>query len=109
MRPLVGRSVYCRVCEAQHMFSRCWRRMAPMRQCPCCGFIVENLGAVYSLAQPICPKCDEPFEYPNFDYGFCDACGSKYEIMEGTKPGLMPNKAQRVEMNKHGRGRTHRP
>ena len=63
----------------------------------------EDLDMVYRRFQPACPACQEFLEQPGFEYGFCDGCGSKYEIMTGSKPGLLPNKAQRAEMNKHGR------
>lgn len=108
-RPLVGRKVYCRICSDTRSFSRCWRRIEPMRQCPCCGLAFENLAAVYAQVQPLCPRCQEPLEVQNFDYGLCDTCGSKFEIMEGTKPGLLPNRAQRIEMDKFGRTRSQRP
>jgi len=108
-RPLVGRAVYCRVCNANRSFTRCWRRMGYVRQCPCCALEFADLAAIYRLAQPQCPRCAEPLEVPDFDYGLCDTCGSKFEIMEGTKPGLLPNRAQRAEMEKHGRTNIQRP
>ena len=108
-RPLVGRVVYCRVCAADRNFSRAWRRMRRMPVCPCCGLEFKDLNALYAQHQPLCPRCEEPLEVPDFDYGLCDACGSKFEIMEGTKPGLLPNRAQRMEMNKHGRTTVNRP
>lgn len=45
-------------------------------------------------------------EQPGFDYGLCDCCGSKFEIVEGTKPGWMPNKDQRAAMARFGKART---
>ncbi len=101
--PLVGRKVFCGTCEAERTFTKAWKRSTHVRQCPCCGMRFENPRALYAQAQPACPKCGEFLEQPAFDYGFCDTCGSKYEILEGTKPGLLPNKAQRAEMDKHGK------
>ena len=103
MRPIVGRAVWCRVCDREQQLSRCWRRMGLMAQCPSCGCTFENPAALYSRFQPACPQCAEPLEQPNFDYGLCDGCGSKYEIVEGAKPGLLPNRQQRAEMEKHGK------
>ncbi|MBI2433235.1 MAG: hypothetical protein HYV26_10220 [Candidatus Hydrogenedentes bacterium] len=108
-RPLVGRTIYCSVCSGPRSFSRCWRRMHPLGTCPCCGLAFQDAGVIYAQAQPACPKCGEPLEYPGFDYGLCDGCGSKFEILEGTKPGLLPNRAQRAEMSKHGKARVERP
>ena len=105
LRPLVGREVYCRVCDAARMFTRCWRRGSVMRQCPCCGLVFENPAVPYKLFAPACPKCAEPLEQPGFDYGICDGCGSKYEIVEGTKPGLLPNFQQRKDMDRHGKAK----
>lgn len=101
--PLVGRMIYCRICDAERMFSRAWRRGLLMRQCPCCKMEFENPALLYKRFQPICPRCAEPLEQPGFDYGFCDGCGSKFEIMEGSKPGLLPNYKQRAEMDKYGK------
>src|SRR5688500_1112153 len=89
--PLVGRRVYCRICGDERQFTRCWRRTAMVRACTSCGLHFENPRALYAKFQPACPQCAEPLEQPGFDYGFCDGCGSKYEIMEGTRPGLLPN------------------
>lgn len=103
MLPLVGRDVYCRVCESLQRFTRCWRRDGMVRQCPCCGLVFENPHELYKRFQPACPRCREPLEQPGFDYGLCDRCGTKYEIVEGAKPGLLPNRQQREEMDKHGK------
>lgn len=105
MRPIVGHSIYCRICDAERMLTRCWRRTEMMRKCSACGQTFETPKLLYARFQPACPKCEEPLEQPGFDYGLCDGCGSKYEIMEGTKPGLLPNKQQRTEINSHGRAR----
>ncbi len=102
MHPIVGRTIHCRVCDAERMLTRCWRRTALVRQCTCCGTPFENPRLLYAKIPPVCPKCGEPLEQPSFDYGLCDGCGSKYEIVEGTKPGLLPNRQQRAEMEKHG-------
>ncbi len=103
--PLVGRTAYCRICDADQTFTQCWRRLTLLTKCPCCGLEFENPGKIYSQHKAVCPQCDEPLEQPNFDYGACDACGSKYEIVENTKPGLLPNKEQRDAMNIYGRSR----
>ncbi len=103
VRPIPGRVIYCRICNAERMFSRAWRRIDYMRKCPSCGMDFPNPEEVYKRFQPICPQCEEPLEYPGFDYGLCDGCGSKYEITEGCRPGLLPNSQQRKEMNKHGK------
>ncbi|MBP8132467.1 MAG: hypothetical protein KA184_23045 [Candidatus Hydrogenedentes bacterium] len=101
--PIVGHTAYCRICDAERMFTRCWRRAAMLRQCPCCGTAFERPEALYARAQPACPQCGEPLEQPDFDYGLCDGCGSKFELMEGTRPSLLPNRQQREEMAKHGK------
>ncbi|MCC6143363.1 MAG: hypothetical protein IT368_06120 [Candidatus Hydrogenedentes bacterium] len=101
--PVVGRIINCGICGTARMFTRCWRRVRPMRKCPCCGLEFSAPGRLYAEFQPACPQCGEPLEQPGFDYGLCDACGSKYEIPEGAKPGLLPNRQQRAEMEKHGR------
>ncbi len=105
MHPIVGKTIYCRVCDADRMLTRCWRRTGMMRMCPSCGQAFENPRALYKRFAPSCPKCEEPLEQPGFDYGLCDGCGSKYEVVEGTKPGLLPNARQRAEMNKFGKAR----
>ncbi|HNR31704.1 MAG TPA: hypothetical protein PKI11_12520 [Candidatus Hydrogenedentes bacterium] len=101
--PIVGRAIYCRICDAERTFTRCWRRAAPVRRCPCCGAAFDRPETIYARAWPACPQCGEPLEQPGFDYGLCDGCGSKFEIMEGTRPGLLPNQQQRKEMEKHGK------
>lgn len=101
--PLVARQAWCSVCDAQTAFTRIWRRAAMMRKCPNCGLSFEDPGLLYKRFQPACPRCAEPLEQPDFDYGFCDRCGSKFELMEGAKPGLLPNQRQREEMDKHGK------
>jgi len=105
-RLLVGREAYCRVCDSVRKFSRCWQRVDLVRTCPCCGLDFGEPRAHYAKVQPQCPRCNEFLEQPEFDYGLCDGCGSKYELVPGSKPGLMPNKAQRAEMDRHGRSRS---
>lgn len=103
VHPLVGRELHCGVCEDRRMFTRTWRRVRPMRGCPCCQTPFEDPARLYARHQPACPRCGEPLEHPGFDYGLCDGCGSKYEIVEGAKPGLLPNRQQRANMEKHGK------
>jgi len=107
-RPLVGRTVWCGVCNLELPFTRCWRRVQPMRRCSCCGATFSDPVRLHKQPAPACPRCAEPLECPDFDYGICDGCGSKYEIMEGTKPGLLPNRDQRLAMERHGRAYTER-
>ena len=102
-RPLAGHEAFCRVCNRRQQFSRCWLRVDPIRQCPCCKTVFENPGALYKEVQPICPRCGEYLEQPGFEYGLCDGCGSKYELVAGTQPGLLPSLEQRGEMEKHGK------
>lgn len=106
VHPLVGRAVFCGVCGKEQMFNRCWRRASHVRQCPCCQLVFEDAAALYRRFQAVCPQCGEPLEQPGFDYGLCDGCGWKFEIVEGTKPGLLPNRQQRAEMDKHGKARS---
>lgn len=105
VHPIVGKEQLCSVCSARRMFTRSWHRIRPVTQCPCCGLTFESVQKVYSQVQPQCPKCEEPMEQPNFDYGLCDTCGSKFEIVAGTKPGLLPNQQQRADMRKFGKVR----
>ena len=101
--PLPKRDIWCAVCGETRSFTRVWRRKDMLRQCPCCGMAFDTPRALYQRFQPQCPQCGEFLEQPDFDYGHCDACGSKFEIVQGTKPGLLPNAAQRKEMEKHGK------
>jgi len=101
-RPVPGRMSLCRVCDKQQPFSRCWIRVTALTQCPCCGVMFPNPAAVYQQTLPACPQCGEYLEQPGFEYGLCDGCGSKYELVKGTKPGLLPNRQQRAEMATHG-------
>lgn len=103
VNPLVPKRAFCRVCDAERMFTRTWRRVRVMLQCPCCKLVFDNPAALYAKTLPLCPKCGEFLEQPNFDYGLCDGCGSKFELMDGTRPCLLPNYRQRQEMEKHGK------
>ena len=102
VNPLVGRRAFCSVCNADQLFSKCWRRAAMVRQCTACETPFENAGELYRGFQPSCPKCGEFLEHPGFDYGMCDVCGSKFELPDGAKPGLLPNKEQRHRMGIFG-------
>lgn len=102
-RQLPGRKVYCRVCDTEQTFSIVWVRVEPVTTCHACRTPFANPAALYDLVPPACPQCGEYLEHPGFEYGFCDVCHSKYEVMPGTKPNLLPNKAQRDAMNKVGR------
>jgi hypothetical protein len=102
-RAVMARSAYCRVCKADTQFTRCWLRIRPLQKCPCCGQQFDNPAALYARNQPACPRCGEYLEAQGFEYGLCDGCGSKYELVPNTKPSLIPNKKQRDEMNKVGK------
>jgi len=101
-RLLPPRQVYCQVCQEERRFSRCWLRVRLLTQCTACGQAFENPSKLYNHVNPACPRCGEHLEHRGFEYGQCDVCGSKYEVMEHTKPSLLPNAAQRAEMAKHG-------
>ena len=103
VRPVPGKQAFCRVCNARQSFSRCWMRLGFVPQCACCGTVFENAAALYGHFQPVCPMCGEYLEQPGFEYGLCDGCGSKYELVEGTKPGMLPNRKQRADMEKFGK------
>ena len=102
-RAVVARSAHCRICNDYKNFSRCWVRTGMVQRCKCCKFVFENPAALYKKNQPACPKCGEFLEHPGFEYGLCDGCGSKFEVMQGTVPSLLPNKKQRDEMNQVGK------
>jgi len=101
--PVMGREAFCRMCNARKPFSRCWLRVKMVMRCSCCGLVFENPAALYKRLQAACPKCGEFLEQPGFEYGLCDGCGSRYELVPGTKPSLLPNRAQRAAMAKYGR------
>lgn len=102
--PLVGKTAFCTVCNAYRQFTRCWRRAQAVRQCACCGLAFENVAALYSKNQPACPRCGEFLEHPGFEYGLCDSCGTKFELVEGAKPGMLPNLEQRKRMMARAKG-----
>ena len=101
-RPVMGREAFCRICSKRQTFTRCWLRVDPFKRCPCCGLVFPDPAFLYSRSMPACPRCGEYLEQPSFEYGLCDVCGSKYELVTGTKPSLLPNKAQRAKMEKEG-------
>ena len=105
--PLMQKQAHCHVCGATRTFTKVWRRASMMARCSGCGLVFEAPAELYKRFQPACPRCEEPLEQPNFEYGYCDQCGSKFELMDGTKPGLLPNQAQRNEMRKHGKSWSH--
>lgn len=104
--PTTPRDAYCRICGAVRKFTQCWKRLGHVAKCPCCSADFENPAAMYRRFQPKCPRCEEFLEQPSFEYGSCDGCGSKYELTAGTPPVLLPNRAQREEMDKNGRIRS---
>ena len=106
VRPLPARRVFCATCNSEQTFTRCWTRPAMLRACTCCKTAFPDPAALYKRRLPACPQCGEYLEHPNFEYGLCDGCGSKFEIMPGAKPGLLPNREQRQEMDKHGKARS---
>ncbi len=101
--PVVGRRAFCRICDDYRQFTKCWLRAQHIAKCPECGLVFQNPAELYEKFQPACPRCGEFLEQPGFEYGICDGCGSKYELVPGTKPGLLPNRQQRAEMDKHGK------
>jgi hypothetical protein len=78
-------------------------RLSFVTKCTGCGAILDNPEPLYAEFQPACPRCGEFLEQPHFIYGLCDGCGSKFELMDGTKPGLLPNRQQRAAMEAHGK------
>ncbi len=109
MTPLVGKKAFCTICNDYRQFSRVWKRTEPVRQCTCCGTAFENVGQLYAAFQPKCPRCAEFLEHPGFDYGLCDACGSKFELVDGAKPGFLPNLQQRQHMSRREKGLDRKP
>ncbi len=99
------KKAFCRICNDYRQFTRCWLRVDRFERCPDCGFEFPDVDFIYGRHQPVCPQCEEYLEQPDFEYGFCDVCGSKFEIMGPSRPTLLPNRQQRAEMNKHGRVR----
>ena len=103
VRPIMGRTAYCRVCDTDQRFSRCWLRVAPVTKCLCCGLLFKDPAALYEKTTPACPQCGEFLEHAGFEYGYCDNCDSKYELVAGAKPSLLPGPKQREAMNKVGK------
>jgi len=102
----IGRDAHCRTCKATRHFSRCWLRPRMLTVCTHCNAPLDDPKALYDMRQPACPQCGEFLEHPGFEYGQCDDCGSKHELVEGCVPGLMPNEKQRAAMNQTGRSRS---
>jgi hypothetical protein len=98
----MGRDAFCRICNARQHVTRCWLQVDPVNPCTGCGTAFPDPAALYKKFQPACPRCGEFLEQPGFEYGLCDGCGSKYELVPGTKPGLLPNRTQRAAMAKYG-------
>lgn len=106
VHPLVSRVIFCTICRGERPFSKCWKRSGMVTTCTACNQPLGDPRTLYHhQQQPKCPHCEEYLEQPDFEYGICDGCGAKYEIMQGTKPGLLPNKQQRDSMDRHGRSR----
>lgn len=103
MQMIPAKHAYCRICRDHRNFSRCWQRTAQMQGCPCCKQPFENAATLYKKNLPTCPNCSEYLEQPQFTYGLCDGCGSKFELLDGTVPSLLPNHKQRQEMNRFGK------
>ena len=103
IRQLPPRKVFCKVCNADRPFSRCWVRLAPLTACTACNTPFPNPAELYAKRLPACPRCGEFLEHPNVHYGLCDGCHSKYEIVPGTKASLLPNRKQREQMNQFGK------
>lgn len=103
MRQAAPRKAYCRICNAEQVFSTCWERVGMLRRCTFCRCSFENPEKLYERHLPVCPACGEYLEHPTFLYGLCSGCGSKYELMPGAKPSLLPNRSQREAMEKHGK------
>lgn len=101
--PVPPQEWYCRICDARRVFTHCWKRQTMQSGCKCCGTGFELPEKHYKRSQPRCPKCEEYLEQPGFEYGICDGCGSKFELMKGTPANLLPNAQQREEMNKVGK------
>ena len=100
--PTLPQKAYCKICEGERSFTNCWRRVGYVTQCEFCREAIPDPAARYKDFQASCPRCEELLEQPNFEYGICDGCGSKYELVVGTLPGILPNRAQREAMKKHG-------
>jgi len=102
---LPSREVFCRICNKATTFSHVWKRISPQSYCMNCGYEFPDVDLVYMPFGPRCPQCEEPLEAAGFDYGLCDECSSKYELVPHTKPSWLPNQAQREKINQQGRSR----
>ena len=103
MRQAASRTAYCRICKAEKVFSPCWERVGLLQRCTFCRRPFADPEKLYARHLPVCPGCGEYLEHPSFLYGLCSGCGSKYELMPGAKPSLLPNKSQRESMDKQGK------
>lgn len=103
VRQTAPRQAYCRICKKDQSFSKCWMRLRYVMQCMCCKTQFTDPRPLYAKNLPACPRCGEFLEQPNFEYGLCDGCGSKYEFVQGAVPSMLPNKSQRDAMEKHGK------
>jgi len=103
----VARRAFCRICEKPQEFSTVWLRTEKIGVCEVCGLdFAETHIDMYARSAPICHRCGEYLEHPGFEYGLCDGCGSKYELVDGVPPNLIPNRQQREEMDKRGKAWT---
>ena len=102
----LARDAHCRLCNGPRHFSRCWLRPRMLTACTHCNTPFDNPKALYAMRQPACTHCGEFLEHPGFEYGLCDDCGSKYELVEGCVPSLLPNAEQRDAINRTGRSRS---
>lgn len=101
--PLPPTIAYCRICDDRATFTKRWRRVHVAGRCACCGLEFSAVPHMIEAFQPQCPRCFEYIEQPTFEYGECDGCGSKFELLDGTYPNLLPNKFQREQMDKVGK------
>ena len=106
--PLPPFHTYCRICDDKQTFTKRWRRIRLALNCEHCGIILDEVRELIDTFQPACPRCEEFLEQPAWEYGICDGCASKYELLEGTQPNLLPNKFQREQMDRIGKTRRHR-
>jgi predicted nucleic acid-binding Zn ribbon protein len=102
-QPLMAQTAWCRKCNADREFSQVWLRVRPAASCSCCGAAFDDVDALLHKNLPACPRCGEHLEHPGFQYGLCDGCGSKYELLQGAKPTLLPNAEQRKAMDQFGK------
>jgi len=103
MQAAPAKRAFCRLCGDHQMFSKCWMHMGQLKTCGCCNTPFEDAAKLYGKNLPACPRCGEYLEQPGFVYGVCDGCGSKFELMDGAVPSLIPNLQQRRDMRKFGK------